>query len=161
MVRMNCRVLLLLLPLFLMTIACKDSGENELTYANAEQHYQIQYPEGWDIQINPTTCQVPEFCQQSVEFKHSDRGEVYVFVNFQGGLCEGMSNLRVTDIDVSNQAGEEYLCPGATIRSFGEGSLIARFFRSVGGKNYLVLGQAHRDLDVVTKIVRSFEFTMN
>lgn len=38
---------------------------------------------------NPTSCDPSGFCVQSVELRHREQGEVYVFVNFQGGWCEG------------------------------------------------------------------------
>jgi hypothetical protein len=57
-------------------------------------------PERWAIEAYPTSCSAPDVCQQGIELTRPDPGEVYVLINFQGEWCEGLANIRVTDIKV-------------------------------------------------------------
>ena len=58
---------------------------------------------------------------------------------------------------VSGYEGKEYHCPGFTIRSFGPGDSVIRYFREANDKlNYWVLGQARGDPSEVDATVQTF-----
>jgi DNA-binding CsgD family transcriptional regulator len=132
-----------------------------LTYANEQHGYSIEYPPSWDLAEGATLCE-PGFCVQNTELRGPDGAQVYVFVNFQGGWCEGMPPPVVTDIVVDGRSGKEYLCTGFTIRSFGDGDALIRYFPTfpivAGGPNYVILGQTRTDLTEIRRIVESFRF---
>ena len=146
---------------FICLLSCLGKSANNalMKYTNTDHKYEIRYPEGWTANEEATICdeEQPSFCVQETTLRGPDRSEVYVFVNFQGGFCETTRNLEM-DINVSGKMGREYVCPGFTIKSFGEGSSILRFFPEVNEKNYLVLGQTKGDLALVRTIVESFRF---
>lgn len=128
------------------------------TYQNVEHAYQIEYPPGWNLQEEPTRCD-DTFCVQSIELKHGGEGSVFVFVNFQGGWCEGSPGVTITEVVVSGYQGKEYNCPGFTIKGFGAGNSIIRYFPGANDKmNYLVVGQDRTDLGDVKTIVETFRF---
>ena len=137
-----------------------NDSSDKLTYVNEEHGYQVDYPRNWMLVAHPTSGDCAEFCTQSIELRHPEEGEVYVVVNFQGGLCEPKPAAEGLDIEVYGRAGKEYICPGFTIKSFGDGASVARLFRNANGRqNFLVFGQAHGDVTRVTSIVRSFRFS--
>jgi hypothetical protein len=149
-----------ILAVYFLLIEDSDSGTDQLTYSNSEHGYEIDYPPDWELVTYPTGGECSDFCTQSIELRHPDAGEVYVIVNFQGGLCENVRDLQYTDIEVAGYPGQEFHCPGFTIKSFGEGGSLSRLFPDVNDRqNYLVYGQAHGDLTIVESIVRSFRFT--
>ena len=130
------------------------------SYRNGEQSYRIEYPVGWELKEEPTRCDQTGFCVQSIELKRGEDASVYVFVNFQGGWCEDLPAPTVADIEVSGYAGKEYRCPSFTIRSFGPGASIIRYFPGAKGKiNYVVMGQSRSDLSEVEAVVKTFRFT--
>jgi len=127
-------------------------------YTNREHGYQIEYPPAWELRERATRCD-ETFCVQDIELKRGDAASIFVFVNFQGGWCEGSPRKTVEDIVVSGHGGKEYRCSDFTIRSFGPGDSVIRYFPGAKGKiNYLILGQARSDLSEVDAIVATFRF---
>jgi hypothetical protein len=137
----------------------KDSIE-WVTYRNSEHGYEIQYPKGWELTEEPTKCDSddPPFCVQEIALRDVGESEVYVFVNFQGGWCENLPNPQISDIVVSQHFGKEYRCPGFTIRDFGDGISLIRFFPEIDRKNFLILGQGKLDLAEVILVIETFAF---
>ena len=145
---------------FAVVVGLDDKGQfaNWSTYENREQGYRIQHPPDWTLQEESTKCD-DTLCVQSIELKREDKASVFVFVNFQGGWCESSAGALVKDVVVSGYSGKEYRCQDFTIRDFGPGDSVSRYFLGAKGKiNYLILGQAKADLSEVEAIIETFQF---
>lgn len=133
-----------------------DQSRNWKTYSSSVYGFEIKYPPGWQLSTENNLTNAPKDYQLFSIYKNAEgSGRIDLYKEFQGGFCAGITDIKETDVKLSEKVvGKRFDCGLTTVIAFYNETDKPWEFN-----NFTLIAQntSQADQQVINQILSSFK----